>query len=324
MKLHLRIRHFIAENQILMICVALVLGYVFPTFFRIFAPYTTPLLMGVFFASSLNLDQRELFTDAKDWKMLLVTTFLMLIVMPFILWLPVKLFAPEWALAFLIVGAMPTGLTIALIAEPLGGRIPLAMIISAATSLLCPITIPLVLTLAIGKSINIPALPLFGSLMLTIVTPFVAALLVKAKAKKFITRYELIWREISILLFGVVIAAIEADSIGLGQKLPSGWDTFAIVSLMTICMGGIGCLGYAIANWRTPAERITIAMSLVYMNNTLALYVANEYFKAQNILPQLLVIVTAVSALLLPIKWAASHLSKKSSKLKLRVPHPIF
>lgn len=324
MSLHLRIRHFIAENQILIVLAAIILGYVFHTFFHYFSPYTTEILMAVFFTSSLRLNQRELMSDAKDWKMLVIANSIMLLVMPLAMWLPTHFFAPNWALAFLIVGAMPTGLTIALIADLFGGRASLAMIISATTSFLSPITIPLILSLVLGKSIAIPVLSLFGSLVLTIVFPFVLALFYKSKHEAMVKKYDLIWRELSILLFGLVVAAIVADSIGQGQVLPHGWDTFAIVSLMTIFMGGIGWLASAITSWRTPAERITIALCMVYMNNTLALYIGNTYFKAQNVVPQLLVILTAVNALLLPIKWAAGRLTNKAARKQPRVAHPIF
>jgi BASS family bile acid:Na+ symporter len=318
-----RIRHFLADNQIMLVLAALILGVVFPSAFRIFSSYTTIMLMVIFFTSSLRLEFGELAGYVKDWKMLLIANAIMLFFMPFAMWLPTWAFAPDWSLAFLIVGVVPTGLTIALIADLFGGRPSLAMLISATTSLLSPITIPLVLSVLVGKSVAIPVLSLFGSLFLTIVVPFIGAALMKAKFRPFVQKHDLLWRETSLFLFALVVAGVVADTVS-DKALPLGWNELGIVAVMTIFMGGIAWFAYAITNWRTASERITIALCMVYMNNTLALYIGDKYFQDQNVVPKLLVILTAVNALLPPIKWAAARAIKQPKQRTPRVAQPVI
>lgn len=318
-----RIRHFLADNQIMLVLAALMLGVVFPSVFRVFSPFTTVFLMAIFFTSSLRLELRELVGYAKDWKMLVIANVVMLIFMPLAMWLPTWAFAPDWALAFLIVGAVPTGLTIALIADLFGGRASLAMLVSATTSLLSPITIPLVLSLVVGRTIAIPVASLFGSLVLTIVLPFFLATVVKARARAFVATHDLLWREISLILFGLVVAAVVADTVS-GKPLPLGWNEIGIVTVMTVFMGGIAWLSYGITAWRSPAERITIALCMVYMNNTIALYIGDKYFREQDVVPKLLVILTAVNALLPPIKYAAGRILRKPKSTKPRIAQPVL
>lgn len=318
-----RIRNILADNQIMLVLAALVFGVLFPSIFRAFAPFTTVFLMVIFFTSSLRLELRELTKDAKDWKLLLIANVVMLLFMPLAMWLPMRIFAPDWALAFLIVGAMPTGLTIALIADLFGGRASLAMLVSATTSLLSPITIPLVLSLVVEKTVAIPVLQLFGSLLLTIVLPCLLAMIVKATARDFVIAHDLLWREVSLILFSLVVAAVVADTVS-GQTLPLGWNEIGIVIVMTIFMGGIAWLSYGITAWRVPSDRVTIALCMVYMNNTLALYIGDTYFRAYGVVPKLLVILTAVNALLPPIKYAASRILHIPKRLKLRTAEPIL
>lgn len=306
-----RLRHTVADNQILIVLLAMVVGAIFPDFFQPLAPFSTPLLILIFFTSSLRLNMGELMGYGRDWRMLLLSNFTMLIFMPLAMWLPPAVFAPDWALPFLIVGAMPTGLTIALIADLFGGKTSLAMLISATTSLLAPVTIPLIFQLVIGQQIAIPALQMFTSLLITIVLPFVAAMLVKSRAKAAIEKHDLLWRETSLLIFGLLIAAIVADTMrGGASSMHLGWNDIGIVAVMVVYMGGVAWLSYALAAWRTPAERITIALCMVYMNNTLALYIGNKFFHEQNVVPRLLIILVAVNALLPPIKWAAGRVIK--------------
>jgi BASS family bile acid:Na+ symporter len=319
-----RLRHLLADNQILIVLFALVLGALFPAAFKPLAPFSTPLLMVIFFTSSLRLGLHELLDYGRDWKMLVSSNAVKLFVIPLLMWLPLHAFAPDWALAFLIVGVVPTGLTIALIADLFGGKTTLAMLVSATTSLLAPLTIPFVFWLLLRQEIAIPVVSLFESLFLTIVVPFGLAMLVKSKAKKTVEKYDLWWREISLILFGVLVAGITADSVG-SSTFNLGWNELGIVTIMLIFMGGAAALAYGITAWRTPSERVTIALCMVYMNNTLALYLGERFFHDQQVVPKLLVILTAVNALLVPIKWAATKALATEQKMKKKlVAQPVL
>lgn len=319
-----RLRHLIADNQILIVLLALVLGILFPDWFKPLAPLSTPFLIIIFFTSSLRLELNELKSYASDWRMLVSANGVKLFVIPLLMWIPLHYFAPDWALAFLIVGVVPTGLTIALIADLFGGKTSLAMLISATTSLLAPLTVPLVFWLILRQEIAVPVVSLFESLFLTIVVPFIVAMIVKTRAKKFVEKHDLWWREISLILFGVLVAGITADSVQ-GATINLGWNELGIITVMLIFMGGAAWLAYAVAAWRTPSERVTIALCMVYMNNTLALYLGDRFFHDQQVVPKLLIILTAVNALLVPIKWAAAKALAKERKMgKKLVANPVI
>jgi BASS family bile acid:Na+ symporter len=262
--------------------------------------------MLIFFTSSLRLSIHELTEYAKDWKMMTLTSFFKLIFLPIAMWLPCALFAPDWALPFLIVGAVPTGMTIALIAEYFGGKTTLALVVTAVTSLLAPFTIPIVFQIVIGRSIPIPTFKLFGDLLLSIVVPFGAAALVQRFAKTFVKTHDSWWRQISVLAFGILVASIVADTTA-GSTIVLGWDEVGILLVMLIYMGGLTWLGYALDWWRTPSEKTTIALCMVYMNNTLALFIGNRYFNQEGVVPRLVIILMIVNALLPPIRMIAKR-----------------
>lgn len=316
-----RLWHFIAENQILIVLAAIIGGILFPEFFNPLSRWSTPFLMAIFFTSSLRLSLHEVSGYAKDWKLLLIANGLMLIFLPLAVWLPSALFAPEWALPFLIVNAMPTGLTIALIADLFGGKPTLALLISATTSLLAPITIPFVLQIAVGRQVAIPTFDLFTSLLLTIVAPFILAMIVKNRAKVFIEKHDLAWRELSLALFALLVAGIVAKT-SKSTPISIQFNEVGIIITMLAVMIGNAWMAYAATAWRNPAERITVALCMVYMNNTLALYIGDRFFREQNIVPKLLIILTVVNALLPLIKWAASRVIKTEHTIKYRSQLP--
>jgi len=308
----------------MVVLLGIVAGIMFPQTFRPLAPYGTYMLILIFFCSSLRLDVNEIVSYAKDWKMLTVSNSFMLIFLPLLLWLPPAIFAPDWAMAFLIMGAMPTGMTIALIADLFGGKTSLALVITATTSLLAPITIPLVFWLVVGHAVPVPVASMFVSLFITIVLPFVAATLLQRKAPKYVRAHDWWWREISILAFGILIAAIVANTTAQEPIILTVRDV-GLVIVMLIYTAGLTVLAYFMAWWRSNAEKATLALCMVYLNNTLALFIANKYFPGGHLMAQLVILLLVINVLLPPFRWIAAYAiqldKQKKSKPSIRPRH---
>lgn len=287
---------------------ALIVGLLFPDQLKFLGAYSTHLLITVFFTSSLRLNTKELIGYAKDWRMLLISNLFMLVILPFALYFPALAFSQEWALALLILGAMPTGMTIALVADFFGGKTSLALVITATTSLLAPLTIPIIFKIAVDRVVPIPVLEMFWSLFLTIVIPFVLATLVKQAVPKKVKKYDNLIRTISVACFGILIAGIVADSSNETLISLSVRDILIVIISM-IWLGVLIWASYFLVRWRPPADRITIALCMVYLNNTLALFIGSKFFKEYQVVPKLLLLLLVVNALLPPLKWAASHVT---------------
>lgn len=308
MPLFSHLKAFFTENQMSVVFLALIVGLLFPEQLNFLGNYSTHLLITVFFTSSLRLDSKELFGYAKDWRMLLITNVFMLVILPFALYYPSLAFSQEWALALLILGAMPTGMTIALVADFFGGKTSLALVITATTSLLAPLTIPLIFKIAVDRIVPIPVLDMFWSLVLTIVIPFALAMLVKKAIPKKVSKYDHLIRTISVACFGILIAGIVAGSSGDTLISLSLRDLFIVIVSM-IWLGVLIWVSYYLVRWRPPADRVTIALCMVYLNNTLALFIGSKFFKEYQVVPKLLLLLLVVNALLPPLKWAASHVT---------------
>ncbi|MBI4139256.1 bile acid:sodium symporter, partial [Candidatus Uhrbacteria bacterium] len=277
MTLLARLRHFVMENQIMVVFFGILAGFLFPAVFKPIAAYGSFLLMLIFFTSSLRLSLEELADYAKDWRMVLLTTLFMLVFLPVAMWLPPRIFAPDWALPFLIVGAMPTGMTIALIADYFGGRASLAIMIVIVTSLFAPFSIPFVMELTVGRAVEIDASGMFRSLAQAIILPFLASWAVQRAAGKAVKRRDALWRTLSIAAFGVLIASIVSKTVGDGsdgafESLLSLESAVALAAGFAVIVG-VTWLSYRVSTWKSVPERVTIALCMVYMNFTLSLYV---------------------------------------------------
>lgn len=314
MNLVYKFKQLFAENQIMVVLLGIIAGLILPNIFAPLAPYTTHMLILIFFCSSLRLELQEIIAYAKDWKMLSMINGFMLIVLPIMMWLPLILFAPDWAMAFLILGAMPTGMTIALIADLFGGKTTLALVIVATTSLLAPLTVPFVFLITIGQVVPIPVVSLFTNLFITIVLPFIVATYVKHKRRKFVIKHDFWWREISIIAFGILIATIVADTVGSEGNITISYRDTGLVIVMLIYMSALVSISYFMSWWRTHSEKATIALSIVYLNNTLSLYIANKFFPDARLMTQLVILLLAINVLLPPFRWIASNAVKLDAK----------
>ncbi len=309
-------RKLLSQNQISIVLVGLIAGLVAPGVFRVFHPWNTLLLQAIFFLSALRIRPQEIAGYARDWKMHLLTSGFMLVALPVAVYLPLSVFAPDWALPFLIAMAAPTGMTIALVADFFGGKTSLALIVVLTTSLLAPFTIPLLTHLLLGQIVALNPLDMVAQLAQAIILPFAVAALFQRFAPKVVERGGGVWRALSVAAFGLLIASVVSktvgDELGAGISIDIAWRTLGILIGTALWIAALIWMSYRMVWWRTVAERITIALCMVYMNLTLVLYIADTFFAAQHIVPKIIVIELILNAMLPFFKFAAGRVVARS------------
>lgn len=305
-----KLKRLANENQVLVILLGVLLGMFFPTRLRWLNEYSTQLLILVFFFSSLRLSLSEVLGYAKDFRMNAFATIYMLVIMPLALFYASFFLPNEWRVALLLLGAMPTGTTIALMAEFFGGKTSLALIITTITSLLAPFTIPLLTKIAVGTQVEIDVVRMFFSLVLTIVAPFILGILVQKAVPARVKAYDKLWRYLSVGAFGFLITGIVANSSGEGVYITLA-DGSAMVFAMAL-LGSLTWAAYYLAPWRMPSERMTIALCMLYMNNTLALFIGDKFFRQLGVVPKQVLLLLVVNALLPIVKIIAQHVIQQS------------
>jgi len=209
-------------------------------------------------------------------------------------------------------------MTIALMAEFFGGKTSLALVITTVTSLLAPFTIPLVTKVAVGQQVDIDALSMFWSLFLTIVAPFVLAMLVQKAAPKQVAKHDALWRNLSVAAFGILITGIVANTQGGGGimfTMRDGW----MMLLSMVLLGITTWSAYYIVPWRSPADRMTIALCMLYLNNTLALFVGERFFRDLGVVPKQILLLLVVNALLPMLKLAAMRILGTKKKIPVKI-----
>lgn len=299
--------HQLIESYVFVLLLSLTLGLLLPQYAIYLAPYGTFFLGIIFFLSALKIDLKEVLKYLKDQKMVVAVNFVMLIGLPVVVYYATLLVYPDLAIAFLLLAAMPAGMTSPLLAEICGGKQSLALVLTISTSLLAPFTVPLMVKLLAGATVQVDTLSMFLSLVKVIFVPFILANIVKYFWHHKIKVTYFTFKPISTALLGLLIMGIVAKQ---AETILGGLNiTFLIeVAALFILFIFFHVVGYYTAWWRKHDDRVTVTICLAYLNFTLAIYLAGKFFNDPKIVVPVVLSVLPWSLLIIPFKY----LTKKS------------
>lgn len=317
-----KILDFLARYQLVLVLMALFAGLFWSPLFLPLNPWNGLFLQAIMFSTGLRLNLKEFVHEAEDWRTLLLANGMKLIGLAFLVAIPLATFAPEWTLPFVLAAAMPTGLTAPAVVTILGGRTSLAVLISVSTSLLSPFIVPLVLRVMAGQTVAIDTFGMMLNIAWVVIFPLVLAAFAQWKiGAKRIAKYTDPIRFMNLLAFVLVIASVSASSAAApgaaGHQngfTAIGTDGLIIVILMTVFWMGVAWLASAMLAWRNTLDRVTVAFCLIYMNTTLAVWIADRFFHEYNIAPKLVSIFIATTIVLPIFKFFIPHDKRKAYK----------
>jgi predicted Na+-dependent transporter len=310
-----RILKILSESYIFVMAAALALGLFLPQA-KYLIVWNTFILQVIFFLSCLKIDPKQVLDYLKDWRFLSLANFMMLIGFPFVVWLVINPFAPDMGLALFLLAAMPVGMTAPLLVEVVGGRQSVAMVLTVTTSLLAPLTVPLLTKILYGASITVDAVGMFKQLALVIFLPFALAMIARWVVPKAIQTIKPATKPISIILLGLLIAgAVAKQSASIIALSHDWWQLFVAIGTLYVFFFVTHLLGYYGFWWKKYEDKNTASISLTYMNFTLAIFLASQFFpKPQVLLPLVLSILPW--ATLLPLWKKVSDVYLKPTRRK--------
>lgn len=290
------------ESYVFVMCLALLAGLFWADRLVVITPYTTLLLQIIFLLTSLKLEPRQIFKEAKDIKMVALSNIFMLLVLPAATYIVANLTVPSLAVPLMLLAAMPSGMTSPLLTAVVGGNQGLALVLTVTTSLLAPISIPLVLQFFAGTAVTVGFWAMFVKLIQIIVVPFVIAQGLRHIWHRQLKVTYFTFKPISILLLGFLIAGSVANQASIILEKVGPWF-FTQLGVLLIFVAALLVIGYFVAFWRHCQDRLTIAVCLTFMNFTLAIYLAGNYFTDPIVLTSTILVILPWALLLLPFKY---------------------
>ncbi|MBU0647988.1 bile acid:sodium symporter, partial [Patescibacteria group bacterium] len=201
--------YFLMESYLFVLIFGMVFGMLFPDVFADIANYMAIILALVFFLNSIKIDYDELRDYFSDWKMLVMVALLSMVIWPMVVYWLVDAINPAMAVPLLVLTAMPIGMNTPAFANITGGNKKMMIVVMTITSLVAPLTIPLIIQLMAGD-IGVDAMALFWGLAKIIYIPFILARIIRHFWNKQIDTHSHSFKSVSMILLVLLIAGLVA------------------------------------------------------------------------------------------------------------------
>ncbi|MBA4423915.1 MAG: hypothetical protein C0390_12595 [Syntrophus sp. (in: bacteria)] len=282
-------------------------GILWPEVGLLVTPWTVQLLMAQLFLGFLGVDFRTLarLRPADTLEVGLISA-VKLIVLPGLLWAITAWLAPELALSVLLLSGVSTGVTAPFIATILDANPNRMLQVTVLTSILVPLTLPGLVSLLMGRHLEIPYSHMARLLALILLPPGILVFLLKQYTPRLVLHMERLAAPLGLALFFFTTLAVIAPFAGQFTGSGSGiMLSVGLASLLAVvfaaCGLGMSCL------WPRRLDGLSAALGLTCINNVLVAVFAARFFGSD---PTLLAVVYMFPffLILLPMRWMAKRL----------------
>jgi BASS family bile acid:Na+ symporter len=267
-------------QDLILFCViaaSFVAGILFPRAGGLFQPFILPQLMVLLFLSFLPIRTEEIRSLLnRQGKVILWLSFLKLIAFPVLVYFLFRACWPAYAPAALLLAGISTGVVAPFISTLVGANAPLVLVMVVISSLLVPFTLPLLVKILLGQTMEIPVSLMTGMLMLVIFVPLLAVRAVRrflpgAVRPLLKGRYVM-----SLMIFWGVNVGVFSKYSDFFYRNPG---TILVATGASIVIGGVFLTLGLLALGRVPVEdRLASAISMVNINNVLIVVFAARFF----------------------------------------------
>ena len=163
----------------------------------------TPLIVIMIAAMGFTITFKSLGAAVRDWKGFSFGLVLNFLFAPFLCWLLARLFLsahPDLATGLILIGVVPCAGMALVWAGLLKGDVPLATVINAATMILAPFLIPLLMSLFAGTFVAVNTWGMFQQLIYTVLLPVLGGVILR----------EFLGRRVNVQKYLPVMPAISA------------------------------------------------------------------------------------------------------------------
>lgn len=267
-------------NDLLLLIVvfsSMLVGIFSPRVGQYFQPYPLYCMMFLLFLSFLSLELSAIGKTLREqFSLTIWLTFFKLVAIPVLLFFVFKVTYPRFATAAFLLGSVSTGVVAPFIATLVRSNGSLVLLLVVVTSLLVPFTLPFLVKLFLGRTLDISLLAMMKVLSLIVFVPVLAV----EGCRKWIPgvlAFLLQWRyPISLGLFAAINLGVFSK---YGEYFRQQLEVFVSASLVAVAVGGILFILGILSAWRAePMDRIASAISAANINNVLIIVFSSHFF----------------------------------------------
>jgi BASS family bile acid:Na+ symporter len=252
-------------------------GIGFPAVGKIFSPYPFYLLMILLFFSFLKIEFSEVIHHAGETaSMLLILCLCKLLIVPVVLFFIAQALLPEYALPILLMSGISTGVLAPFISGLLNASTLLALMMVVITSLSAPFSLPALVKLLLGETIEISFLSMVRVLIMVIFVPAFFAALLREWAPSFPKKLETLQFPVSLVICACVNLGVFPKYSSYFTERPAELVGAIVVAFVLSAI--LHVLGFFVTLSKRKEDRLAGAVSFACMNNVLIIVFSSQFF----------------------------------------------
>ena len=271
----------------------------FPAVGKVFSPYPFYLMMILLFFNFLKIEFSEVIHHAGEMAFtLLILCMCKLLIVPVALFFITQALLPDYALPILLLSGISTGVLAPFISGLLNASTLLALMMVVITSLLAPFTLPALVKLLLGRTIEISFLSMVRVLIMVIFVPAFFAALLRQWVPSFLRKLETLQFPVSLVVFACVNLGVFPKYSSFFTEKPAAIIGAIVVAFVLSAI--LHVIGFFVTLSKRREDRWAGAVSFACMNNVLIIVFSSQFFgplaptlAAVYILPFFLMIVPA-------------------------------
>lgn len=266
----------------LFLIAGMITGLINPAYSDALMPLLEPALMLMLFMVFLKTDVTQILHKMKNYRQVLFFTFMYMLAIPVFFYLAALPFDGNMALGLMLLTAMPAGAASPALTDIVRGNTALSASIVITTSLVAPVTVPLLFRLLNISDLTVNYWLVFRDLAMLIFIPLLASQIIKRCCPSLIIKTSHLFTSLNVLILtGMVYAIIgsQRETI-LNEPVAILWQTGVLFVVFIL----LHVIGYLMGFKEDRKGKIATAVGAAYMNNAMAIVLAAVYFPSVLVL----------------------------------------
>jgi bile acid:Na+ symporter, BASS family len=268
------------KNDLLLILVVFCsMGFAiaFPKVGGIFLPFPLYLMMLMLFFSFIKIEFGEVAKNLRNSaSVLFLLCLLKLAVLPVGLFFITRAIWPEYAVPVLLLSGISSGVVSPFMADILNANTLRVLMVMVVSSLLVPFTLPALVKLVAGRTIDIPFLAMVRTLAMVVFLPAIAAILFRRWFPSLVEKLNRAQYPVSLVTFACTNLGVFSKYSSYFLERPAMIaGAVSVAFVLSAIYHSIGLL----ATWGMKREdRLAGAISFAFMNNVVVMVFSSHFF----------------------------------------------
>ncbi len=270
---------FHLKDLILLIVIysSLLAGVLLPAVSSVLQPMPLYSMMSLLFLSFLSISVTEIMRISRKSAIPIVVFLIFrMLLLPVLFALLFRLIWPDYGLSALLLSGVSAGVVAPFISNLLGANSALVIVIVVASSLLVPFTLPPMVDLLFGRSMEIPLVSMMRLLSIVVFFPILLAETLKRVSKELAGALVKNQYPLVLMMFAITNMGIFSKYSEFFYQKPM---TIGAALLASVILGALYLVAGLLLSWGRPVEdQLASVICLGIMNNVLVIVFSSKFF----------------------------------------------